>query len=134
MPKFSKRSKQNLEHVDTRLVRMCQRAIQVVDFAVIEGHRSAERQDALFEKGMTKLKFPNSKHNSKPSKAIDCVPYPIDWKDQRRFYHLAGVFKAIAHSMGFEIRHGGDWDRDDEFKDQNFYDLPHFEIYEAPEI
>ena len=131
MPKFSKRSKDNLSLVDDRLVRMCQMAIQVVDFAVIEGFRTAERQNELYDKGMSKLKYPQSKHNRNPSLAIDCVPYPIDWQDQRRFYYLAGVFKSIAHSMGFLIRHGGDWDSDDEIKDQNFYDLPHFEIYEG---
>lgn len=131
MPNFSKRSEKNLEDVDDRLVVMCKRAIRVMDFSVIEGHRSEARQNALFDKGMSKLKYPHSKHNTKPSLAIDCVPYPIDWQDQRRFYQLAGVFKAIAHSLGFEIRHGGDWDRDDEFKDQKFFDLPHFEIYES---
>ena len=42
MPKFSKRSLQNLENVHPLLVSMCHRAIEFVDFAVIEGHRDEE--------------------------------------------------------------------------------------------
>lgn len=130
MRRFSQRSLDNLKNVDKRLAEMCHLAIDVVDFAVIEGHRGKHRQDEMFHAGRSMLKWPESKHNRDPSMAIDCVPYPIDWSDQRRFYYLAGVFKTIAYQLGFELRHGGDWDRDDIFKDQKFYDLPHFEIYE----
>jgi len=128
MPKFSQFSLDNLRDVDPRLKSLCNRAIQIVDFRVTEGYRDARRQNELYETGMSKVRHPNSKHNSFPSKAIDCVPCPIDWEDQRRFYYLAGIFKAIAWEMGFELRHGGDWDGDDIFKDQKFFDLPHFEI------
>lgn len=130
MYKLSNRSLGNLMMVDERLVTMCHRAIEVVNFAVICGHRDAKEQNDFYFRGMSKLEYPDSKHNKDPSQAIDAVPYPIDWEDQRRFYYLAGIFKAIAYDLGFQLRHGGDWDRDDIFKDQKFYDLPHFEIYE----
>lgn len=130
MYKFSNRSIENLQGVDRRLQDMCYRAIKIVNFAVIEGHRGEDRQNQLYESGMSKLQWPNSMHNQWPALAVDCVPYPVDWEDQRRFYYLAGIFKSIAYDLGFEIRHGGDWDRDDIFKDQKFFDLPHFEIYE----
>ena len=32
--------------------------------------------------------------------------------------------------MGLKIRWGGDWDMDTQVKDNNFDDLPHFEIKE----
>lgn len=128
MPKFSKRSKENLRTAHPTLQEICRRAIKIVDFAVIAGHRSKEVQDQLFEEGKSKLQFPDSKHNTFPSLAVDVVPYPVDWEDQRRFYYLAGVFQTIAHDLGVDIRHGGDWDEDDIFKDQKFYDLPHFEL------
>ena len=32
--------------------------------------------------------------------------------------------------MGVDIRWGGDWNGDFNLKNQNFYDLPHFEVEE----
>jgi peptidoglycan L-alanyl-D-glutamate endopeptidase CwlK len=69
-----------------------------------------------------------SKHNSKPSLAVDIAPYPIDWADDERFYFLAGIIKAASHQVGVKVRWGGDWDSDDDFHDQTFMDLGHFEI------
>lgn len=130
MPHFGSRSLEQLAGVDDRLQEMCHRAIKIVDFAVISGYRGKDIQNHLFEMGQSKLKFPFSKHNTSPAHAVDCVPWPVDWQDHRRFYYLAGIFQAIAHDLGFILRHGGDWDQDDIFKDQQFFDLPHFEIYE----
>ena len=72
--------------------------------------------------------YPNSKHNKLPSKAVDVAPYPIDWNDPDRFYHFAGYVRGIAEGMGIKIRWGGDWNGNFDLKDQNFYDLPHFEL------
>ena len=82
----------------------------------------------LFEEGFSKLQYPKGKHNQYPSLAVDVAPYPIDWKDRERFTYFAGFVMGIAASMGLTIRWGGDWDRDTELKDNNFDDLPHFEI------
>ena len=35
---------------------------------------------------------------------------------------------SVANRLGLKVRWGGDWDGDFEFKDQNFHDLPHFEL------
>ena len=63
-----------------------------------------------------------------PSLAADVVPYPIDWEDHQRFYMFVGIVQGIAASMNIKIRCGADWDGDMEIKDQNFHDLPHFEL------
>jgi hypothetical protein len=63
-----------------------------------------------------------------PSRAVDVAPYPIDWNDFKRFYHFAGIVRAVAHQRGVKIRWGGDWDSDFDFKDERFLDLPHFEL------
>ena len=60
--------------------------------------------------------------------ALDVCPYPIDWNDKDRFYNFAGLVKGIAISMDIKIRWGGDWDGDNDLKDQTFFDLPHFEL------
>jgi len=65
-----------------------------------------------------------------PSLAVDVAPYPIDWNDRERFCYFAGYVKGIAKSLGTELRWGGDWDRDTQVKDNNFDDLPHFELVE----
>jgi len=82
----------------------------------------------LFEEGKSKLKYPEGNHNKKPSTAIDVVPYPIDWEDRERMTYFAGYVKGIAMMLGIPIRWGGDWNSNNELKDNNFDDLPHFEL------
>jgi len=51
--------------------------------------------------------------------------------DRERFTYFAGYVVGIAYQMGLKIRWGGDWDMDTQVKDNNFDDLPHFEIRDA---
>ena len=82
----------------------------------------------LFEDGKTRLKFPYGRHNANPSRAVDVVPYPIDWDDRERFHLFAGFVLGIAQSMEINIRWGGDWNKNFEVDDNNFDDFPHFEL------
>jgi len=77
---------------------------------------------------LSKLKWPNSKHNRYLSHAIDAAPYPIKWGDYKRFYHFGGFVKAIALNYNIDIIWGGDFDNDFDFNDQTFNDLVHFEL------
>ena len=124
---FSEFSKEKLTSVDPILREILEIAIGVMDFRVIEGHRNKTRQDEMVEQGRSKLSYPNSKHNSLPSKAVDIAPYPIDWEDTDRFVLLAGIIKGIAYTRGIKIRWGGDWNDNNKF-DQSFVDMPHFEL------
>lgn len=128
--KFSSRSWENIEQLDARLQRVLVEAIKLKDFTVIEGHRVKERQDAMFRAGKSKLKWPDSKHNSYPSLAVDVAPYPIDWNDFREFDYLAGLIIGIGKQMGITLRWGGDWNRNGQLSDNRFNDLPHLEIVE----
>ena len=94
----------------------------------MEGHRSAERQNKLFDEGKTKVKFPNGRHNSSPSRAVDVVPYPVDWDDRERFHLFAGFVNGSSQSMGIKLRWGGDWNMNFEVDDNKFDDFPHFEL------
>ena len=107
------------------------RVVKKFDCTIIEGHRNKDRQNKLFKEGKSKLKYPKGKHNAIPSKAVDVAPYPIDWNDRERFTYFAGYVLGIAYEMGLKIRWGGDWDMDTQVKDNNFDDLPHFEIRDA---
>lgn len=136
MPVFGKRSLANLANVNPRLVAICNRAVEVYDFSVIEGHRTVERQLELFEQGKSKIDGISKKgmHNYDPSMAVDLLPYPSTlhnvnvWNDEFRFHLLAGVMFTCAYQLGERIRWGGDWNGDGSRADQTFHDLPHFEL------
>lgn len=124
---FSVRSKKNYDQLHKDLQLILDEAIKIMDFAITTGHRNKVDQDEAFAKKVSKKKFPESKHNVYPSHAVDIHPYPIDYEDLSRYYYLAGIMKGIALSKGVKIRWGGDWDSDNDFKDQFFNDLGHFE-------
>jgi peptidoglycan L-alanyl-D-glutamate endopeptidase CwlK len=112
------RSLQNLSGVHPDLVSVVKRAIQIteVDFTVIEGVRSRERQKQLVAKGASKTM--NSRHIT--GHAVDMVPWPIDWDDLERFEIMAEAMKQAAEELDIPIVWGGDW--------KTFYDGPHFEL------
>lgn len=124
MYKFGKRSRKRLKGVDSRLVNVLNELIKIMDVTVIEGLRSAERQEELLAKGATKVKY--SKHME--GKAVDICPYPIDWDDRDRFHYMGGMIRGIAKQLNVNVRWGGDWDSDGEVKDNSFDDLVHIEI------
>ena len=128
MYKWGPRSIKHLVTLDERLQKVLNEVIKYVDCSIIEGHRSGERQDRLFEEGRTKVKYPNGRHNANPSRAVDVVPYPIDWDDRERFHLFAGFVIGIGQSMGIKLRWGGDWNMNFEVDDNNFDDFPHFEL------
>ena len=112
MPRFGKRSKEKLATCDDRLQKVFNEVIKHVDCSVLEGHRSKERQNKLYEEGKTKVRYPKGRHNASPSNAVDVVPYPIDWNDRERFHLFAGFVLGVANRMGYTLRWGGDWPRD----------------------
>lgn len=132
MNKFSEKSERELSTCHPELQRLIRKVLQIVDCAVIEGHRGKEKQDEYFRTKRSKLKWPNGEHNLLPSKAFDIAPCPVDFTEDpkvtARFYYFAGVVKAVASEMGIKIRWGGDWDGDVDFSDQTFDDLVHFEL------
>lgn len=128
MFKFSTKSKKQLMTADVRLQELFNTIIKHYDCTVIEGHRDKATQDEYYRTDKSKVKWPNSRHNSKPSMALDVAPYPINWNDTEAFYHFGGYVKGVADGMGLMIRWGGDWDSDTDFHDQTFMDLVHFEL------
>lgn len=138
MYKFSKRSKDNLASADIKLQQVFNEVIKEFDCTVIYGHRTPEEQFELFKKGRERIDgwwkivdkskvvtnldgyTKKSKHNYFPSKAVDVVPYPLDWNDIDRFKLLGSVVKRKAMELGIDIEWGGDW--------KSFKDYPHFQI------
>lgn len=84
----------------------------VADISVACGHRGQAEQDDAFARGASKLRWPKSKHNTLPSRAVDVWPYPVDWTRAGlpAFEALRRAFAAKAAELGIPIRHiSWDW-------------------------
>ena len=128
MPRFGRKSKERLATCEEDLQVLFKEVIKYVDCSILEGHRGKDRQNALYKEGKTKVLYPRGRHNADPSRAVDVVPYPVDWEDRERMTLFAGFVLGIASQMGLNIRWGGDWDQDFEVQDNKFDDFPHFEL------
>lgn len=123
---FGKRSLTNLQGVHPDLVKVCHRALELsdIDFSVIEGLRTYQRQKELVAKGASKTL--NSRHLT--GHAVDIAPYPIDWNNRDRFIALSKFMFQAAKELNVKIRWGGDWNENGDWRDEKFSDLPHFEL------
>lgn len=144
MAKFSKRSLDNLKCVHPKLVHLLSEAIidTPVDFTIVEGLRTTQRQQELYAQGRTKAgpKVTNadgvknlSNHQDEADgvkdgvgQAVDLYPY-FDGKVQvnhpqtvAKLKQIAAHIKAKAAKLGYTVVWGGDW--------KTLRDYPHFEI------
>lgn len=133
-------SRKNLATCEAELREVIQAVAEYYPLTVIVGFRNKEAQDQAFMEGKSKLRWPNSKHNTTPSKAVDVAPLRwdpiakktyIDWSDTLGFANLAGYILNEARHQGVRLRWGGDWDSDTEIKDERFLDLVHFELIDG---
>lgn len=132
MPILGGESRRQRDTCHPKLIRLIDETIKLVDFSVLEGFRGQAAQDADFAKGISKLKWPNGRHNKKPSRAFDFAPFPIDWSNKStalgRFLFVAGCFHTIAQQLGIKIKFGWDWNGNLDPRDENFLDWGHIEL------
>lgn len=121
MPHFGKNSKRRLATCHPDIQKVLNEAIKHFDFSVIWGHRGRYHQNRVFREGYSKVQWPNSRHNTLPSEAVDVVPYPggFDNPDET-FYLLATHILSAASEVGVRLRWGGHW--------RSLRDLAHFEL------
>ena len=124
---LSENSKDKLKGVHPKLALVFTEAIKTspIDFTILEGKRTTERQIDLFRNGHSKCDGMKKKSNHQPKAdglgyAVDAAPYPIDWNDKKRFKILSNHIKATAKKLGMKIVWGGDW--------VSFCDMPHYEL------
>lgn len=115
------RSLDRLAGVHPDLVRVVQRAITLtpVDFTVLEGLRTIERQRQLVKAGASQTM--NSRHLT--GHAVDLGAYvagAVRW-DWPLYHRIAAAVKEAAKLEGVPIEWGGDWQR---FKDGPHWQLP----------
>lgn len=112
MPSFGDKSSRKLETCHQKLQKIMKEVIKDLDFSIIWGYRDKQLQNT-FHKNGTGLPWPKSKHNRKPSMAVDIAPYPIDWLDDHRFIILAGRILEEAVKQNVKLVWGGLWHRKD---------------------
>lgn len=124
MRKLSQRSLDSLRNVHPDLIRVVVAALQSspVDFTVIEGVRTRERQAQLVKQGASKTM--NSRHLH--GLAVDLMPIdPATGKgswDWSLYHKLGPAMKRAAEQEQVPITWGGDWTT---FKDGPHFELPH---------
>lgn len=123
MYKFGSSSKSRLKTCHPKLQEIMNELIKVMDVTILVGYRDEKDQNTAYSKGNSTLKYPNSKHNKRPSRAVDVAPWVnggIPWKNKEKFCEMGGMMKAIAHMKGIKVRWGGDF--------KTFFDGPHLEL------
>ena len=114
------RSRERMQGVHPDLIKVVERAIELttVDFTVLEGVRSVERQRKLYEAGASQTL--NGRHIT--GHAVDLgawIEDEVRW-DWPLYRKIAAAMKEAAKEIDVKIVCGADWKR--------FPDGPHFEL------
>ena len=118
---FGSKSLKKLYQCHPLLVELMLYAIRTSedDFSIIWGFRSYKDQEIAYNDGKSDLKAGESKHNKKPSLAVDISTYPIprtpkQWNDDiPKFIELGKHILVCAELLDISIIWGGDWKRRD---------------------
>ena len=145
---LSEASIEKMKGVHPKLIGLMKKAISnsPYDFKIVQGLRTAEYQNELYQQGrtkpgkiVTKLDGYNKKSNHQAKAdgyghAVDIavcghydqngiyVKYTTDAEmfDNKKLVEISRHVKAVAKEMGMEIVWGGDW--------KTLYDTPHYEL------
>ena len=127
--KLGKTSWLNLKGVDTDLIAVAVRALEIssVDGTVLAGGglRSQSQAAANAARGTGILK---SRHLT--GDAIDLVALTngrVVWKNQSAFVEMARAVKQAAAELEIPIQQGCDWDIDGNTGERGEWDWPHFQ-------
>lgn len=137
MAKFSERSIKNLKGVHPRLVTLLTESIKnaPIDFTIVEGVRTTQRQQELYAQGRTKpgaivtnVDGIKRKSNHQPKAdgygyAVDLYPFlngKVDVNAVKELKVIAAHIKSVAAQLKIKIVWGGDF--------KSPYDPPHFEL------
>jgi len=139
---FSRTSIKRLSTCEKKIQKVFELAIKrtEIDFGIACGERSVSEQQQLYAQGrtgpgpiVTYVDGINKKseHNYSPSRAVDIYAF-VDGKatwNEKYLIYLGGVITACAIQLGVSLTWGGNWDNDGIIiNDQNFQDLPHYQL------
>jgi len=115
--KLGSRSIKRLEGVHPDLVKVVERAIEIseIDFTVLEGRRTYQKQKEYYAAGKTTTM--NSRHLT--GHAVDLAPWPISWA-WPKFHLISNAMFQAADELVIPLQWGGHW--------KSFPDGPHHQL------
>lgn len=131
MYKLGRRSLKNLKGVNPILIEILNRALEIssnrkdgVDFTIIStaGIRTAEEQNELFRRGVSKADGYRKLSYHQTGNALDVVPYVnggASW-EEAELLKVAVCMLQAANDLNYKLEWGGFW--------KTFKDLPHYQI------
>ena len=151
MYNFGSLSLARMEGVDKKLRLIVTRALRIssrrfdggVDFSIPEygGNRSAEDQQELFKRGVTKADGIEKLSRHQGGGALDVIPYvkadgikgnaiytkKISKQKRDHYFHIvATCMLQAASELGIRITWGGNW--------KSFLDQPHYQLDKNPVV
>lgn len=134
MASYNKQSQDKLSQCHEDLQTIFNYVIPFWDNTIITGHRGKKEQGEKFDKGLSKVDYPRSKHNSLPSMAVDAVPFPSLYSSRDNMIAFGGFVMGVAEWMYHEgkiahrLRWGANWKGDRDLENNGFDDPGHFEL------
>ena len=132
--RFSSRSLERLQTCHADLVLLMKAALEdpgcPCDFTVTEGHRTEARQNELQAQGYSRLKWPNSRHNTNPSLAVDVSPYidgAISWV-LADYEPLGAHIRSTWNRLELEGRLSGQYNLTWGREWKTLVDAPHWQL------
>lgn len=146
MPAYSPQSAARLSTCHSDLQKVFGRVIETFDHSIECGERNKAEQDKAFAEKRSTTPWPGSKHNRRPSDAVDAMPWPYSWRDlegkngafvQQKALLRCGMFIGYVLRVAEEMHAAGeisarivsgvDWDGDWNVAEHSFVDVPHFQ-------
>lgn len=138
MNKLGPTSTSKLCGLHPSLVSIVKRAIEITsqDFMVLCGVRTLAEQKELYAQGRTKpgnivtwtLKSRHLPAADGFGRAVDLVPYPVDWNTNSKFDAIATAMFQASKELDTPIRWGADWNKNGIARERGETDSPHFEL------
>lgn len=135
---FSNHSIRQLHTLHPDLQKIARAILPHHDFRIQQGYRGEADQNEAVRKGYSKVSFPNSKHNSDPSMAMDLLPFVngrfIGWDNWSQWRYFGGLVMGYAAALydagevAYRLRWGHDFNMNNDLDDQRFVDAPHYEL------
>ena len=126
MANYNHRSMANLGQCHPKLVKIAYRVIERYDHSIITGYRGEAEQNQKFADLVSMVMWPLSRHNKRPSVALDAIPYPKGYEaSDREFVEMAAHYMKAAKEEGVELVWGGFFLKKD---GTLFFDAGHFHL------
>ena len=128
--RYGKKSLKVREELHPLLQTLMDKILEKYDICLICGYRTEETQNRYYRQGLSKLKYPQSKHNKQPSLAVDIAVYHkvggVSFNEKDLIY-MSGYIKGVADIMGIPIRVGSIWNKQ-WVSENGFLDAGHIEL------